>query len=98
MFDSKSLQNILGTVQEQLKDIEEQSKKIIIDTNSGGDLVKVKFNGAGELIDIKIDDEIMKDKQTLQVLLISALNDGYRRVEELKKQNILGNGNVTMFH
>lgn len=88
MIDPKDLQNLLGSVQDQLKNLDTQAKENIIESNSGGGLVKTKFNGSGELVDIEIDDELLEDKQTLQILLISAINDGYSKIEEEKKNNI----------
>lgn len=89
MFDPKDLQNLLGSMQEQVREMEEKAEKKIIQTKSGGGLIDVKFNGKGELIDINIDDELLQDKQALQLLLISALNEGYKQIEDSKKDNIM---------
>ena len=89
MFDSKDLQNMLGSMQEQLQELERKAKEKIISSKSGGGLIDVEFNGAGELIDVKIDDELLQDKQALQILLISAINEGYKQIEESKKNDLL---------
>ena len=89
MFDPKDLQNILGTVQEQIKELDERAKNKIIEAKSGGGLIDVKFNGAGELVDIEIADELMNDKQALQILLISAINEGYKQIDEGKHEDIM---------
>ncbi|STQ85731.1 YbaB/EbfC family nucleoid-associated protein [Helicobacter muridarum] len=89
MFDPKDLQNLLGSMQEQVREMEEKAEKKIIQTKSGGGLIDVKFNGKGELVDINIDDELLQDKQALQLLLISALNEGYKQIEDSKKDNIM---------
>ncbi|RDU73790.1 nucleoid-associated protein, YbaB/EbfC family [Helicobacter aurati] len=89
MFDPKDLQNLLGTMQEQVQEMEQKAEKKVIQTKSGGGLVDVKFNGKGELIDIYIDDEILQDKQALQLLLISAINEGYKQIENEKKDGII---------
>ena len=54
-------------------------------TKSGGGLIKVTANGTGEIIDITIDDSLLEDKDSLQILLISATNDVLKMVEEDKK-------------
>lgn len=89
MFDPKDLQNMLGSMQEQLQELERKAKEKIISSKSGGGLIDVEFNGAGELIDVKIDDELLQDKQALQILLISAINEGYKQIEESKKNDLL---------
>lgn len=88
MFEPKDLQNILGSVQEQIKEMEQKARDKIITSKSGGGLIDVQFNGAGELIDINIDDELLQDKQALQILLISAINEGYKQIEESKKNDL----------
>ena len=89
MFDPKDLQNMLGSMQEQLQELEKKAKEKIISSKSGGGLIDVEFNGVGELIDVKIDDELLQDKQALQILLISAINEGYKQIEESKKNDLL---------
>ncbi len=88
MFDPKDLQNMLGSVQEQLKEMDAKAKEKIIESKSGGGLINVQFNGAGELIDIEIADELLQDKQALQILLISAINEGYKQTQELRQDDV----------
>lgn len=88
MFDPKDLQNMLGSVQEQLKEMDAKAKEKIIESKSGGGLINVQFNGSGELIDIEIDDELLQDKQSLQILLISAINEGYKQMQESRQDDV----------
>ena len=88
MFDPKDLQNMLGSVQEQLKEMDAKAKEKIIESKSGGGLINVQFNRAGELIDIEIDDELLQDKQSLQILLISAINEGYKQMQESRQDDV----------
>ena len=52
---------------------------------SGGGLVSVRANGSGEILDISIDDSLLEDKESMQILLISAVNDVLKSVEADKK-------------
>ncbi|WP_104698086.1 MULTISPECIES: YbaB/EbfC family nucleoid-associated protein [unclassified Helicobacter] len=93
MFDVEGLKNIFGGMQKEVEDLQEKAKSIVLSAKSGGGLVSVSINGAGELIDLSIDDSLLEDKESLQILLMSALNDAYRSVEENKKNmalNLLG--------
>jgi nucleoid-associated protein EbfC len=47
--------------------------------------VSVSMNGNAEVIDITLDDSLLSDKESLQILLISAINDVSKMVEENKK-------------
>ena len=90
MFDMKNLSEMLGGMQEQMQEMEKQSKEVVMTTKSGGGLLSVSINGAGEVVDIAIDDSLLEDKESLQILLISALNDAYKNVEENRKSLALG--------
>ena len=93
MFDMNNLQNMLGDMQKNIKELEEKSKESVFTTKSGGGLLSVSVNGAGEVVDINIDDSLLDDKDALQILLISALNEAYKNMENNKKSlalNMLG--------
>lgn len=90
MFDIKNLSQMLGGMQEQIQEMEQKSKDTILTAKSGGGLLSVSINGAGEVVDILIDDGLLEDKESLQILLISALNDAYKNVEENRKSLALG--------
>ena len=83
------LGKMLEEVQKKAKEIEERSESVELTAKSGGGLVKVTANGKGEIVDIEIDDSLLEDKEALQILLISAVNDVIRMVEENKKSAAL---------
>ncbi|HIE35388.1 MAG TPA: YbaB/EbfC family nucleoid-associated protein [Campylobacterales bacterium] len=99
MFDNlniKELGKVLEEIQEKAKKIQEESENKIFTAKSGGGLIKVSANGKGEIIDIEIDDSLMSDKESLQILLISAINDLLKMVEEEKKRvamSLMGQAN-----
>ncbi len=98
MFDMNNLTSMLGDMQKNMKDFEEKSKEVILNAKSGGGLVSVSANGAGEVIDLQIDDSLLEDKESLQILLISAFNDLCKSIEENKKQMALGMlGDLNLF-
>ncbi len=84
------LGKMLEEVQKKAKELEERNESIELTARSGGGLVKVTANGKGEIIDIEIDDSLLEDKEALQILLISALNDVLKMVEENRKSAALG--------
>ncbi len=89
-FDLGSLGEMLNSIQSKAKEIEERSKSAILTAKAGGGMVKVSANGAGEIIDITIDDSILEDKESLQILLISAINDVNRMVDDNRKSQAMG--------
>ena len=89
------LGKMLEEVQKKARELEEKAESVELTAKSGGGLVKVTANGKGEIIDIEIDDSLLEDKEALQILLISAVNDVLKMVEDNKKSaamSVLGGG------
>jgi len=93
MFEGLDLKN-MGKMMEQMQakaqELQEKSKETILTAKGGGGMVQVSANGAGEIVDITIDDSLMEDKEALQILLISTLNDVMKMVEDNKKAQAMG--------
>lgn len=84
-FDFSKVGDMLAQAQKKAQEFEEQSLTKEFGAKSGGGLVSVRANGKGELLDITIDDSLLEDKESLQILLISAVNDVIKMVEDDKK-------------
>jgi len=93
MFGNIDLNEMMKKLQEQI----EASDSKIYTAKSGGGLVEVSVNGKFEVIDIKIDDSLLEDKESLQILLMSAINDAIKMAVEDKKSqalNMFGGMNI----
>jgi len=84
-MDMSKMADMLKKAQESAQKMEEESKNKTFSAKSGGGMVKVSANGSGEIIDIDIDDSLMDDKDSLQILLISAINDVLKMVDDDRK-------------
>jgi len=84
-MDFSKMGEMLSKVQEEAKKAQEESEAKTFTAKSGGGMIKVSANGKGEIIDIDIDDSLLEDKDSLQILLISATNDVLKMIEEEKK-------------
>jgi len=89
-FDLGNMGKMIEQMQEKAKEMQEQAKNVEFTAKAGGGLVEVTANGTGEVIDLTIDDSLMEDKESLQILLISAMNDVNQMVEENKKSQAMG--------
>jgi len=89
-LDMSKMGAMMEELQSKAKEMEEQSKNITMTAKAGGGIVSVTANGANEIIDITIDDSLMDDKESLQILLISATNDVLKMVEDNKKTQAMG--------
>jgi len=76
--------------QAEIAKIQEELADQIIEAQSGGGLVKVKFNGRQEMISLEIEPEIAKegDIEMLSDLIIAAVNEGIKKSSELAQKKI----------
>jgi DNA-binding YbaB/EbfC family protein len=87
----------LGDMSKMLEGMQESAKKLqaeleskMFKVKSGGGMVEVQMNGKGEVIDINIDDSLLQDKESLQILLIGAINDANKMVEQNRQNSAFG--------
>ena len=101
MFDKLDLGNLnlndlMGQVQQLAEKAKTEGENKIFTSKAGGGMVELSTNGNSEVIDLKIDDSLLEDKDSLQILLISAMNDVIKQSDENKKMmamNMLGGMN-----
>lgn len=93
MFEGLDLGNMgkmMEQMQEKAKELQEQSKNVQFTAKAGGGLIELTANGAGEVIDLSIDDSLLDDKESLQILLISGMNEVNKMIEDNKKSQAMG--------
>lgn len=93
MFDKIDFSQLGTMVQEMQKKSEELSKENeskIFTAKTGGGMVSVSINGAMEVVDMRIDDSLLEDKESMQILLIAALNECLKNVEDNRKHSAMG--------
>jgi len=88
-MEPKALQQMLAQFRQVQEKLEKQIDELAVEASAGGGMVTVKMNGQKQLTEVRIEPEIFKskDQEMLQELILSAVNDATRRVdEELSKQ------------
>jgi len=80
---------MLEGMQENAAKLQEELEAKTFTVKSGGGLVEVSVNGKGEVIDLSIDDELLSDKDSLQILLIGAINDANKMVQQNQQSNAM---------
>ena len=83
----KKAQELSETMKQQQEELANQ----IFSVSVGGEMVKMTFNGKQEAKSIEIDPEVVDvdDIETLQNLILSAVNEGVRQSQK-NMQNSLG--------
>ena len=90
MFDGIDLKNLnlgdmINKFQDMAKEQEAKNAQNLFTAKAGGGMVEISINGNSEVIDLKLDDSLLEDKDSLQILLISAMNDVIKQSDENKK-------------
>jgi nucleoid-associated protein EbfC len=88
-MEVKALQQMLAQFRQAQETLEKQIGEISVEATAGGGMVSVKMNGQKQLTDVRIEPDVFKgkDQEMLQELILAAVNEAARRVdEELSKQ------------
>jgi len=86
----------IATVMQQAKEMQERLKKqmadLRVEATAGGGMVTVVVDGTKQLQSIKIDPEVVSkdDVEMLQDLIVAAVNDATRKVDEEMSQKMGG--------
>ncbi len=84
-FDLSKMNEMLGDLQKKAQQMENENASREFSVKSGAGMVEIKISGKGEVLDVSIDDSLMSDKDSLQILLISAINDAVKLIDNEKK-------------
>jgi len=88
-MEVKALQQMLSQFRQVQESLEKRIGEISVEASAGGGMVSVKMNGQKQLTEVRIEPEIFKtkDQEMLQELVLAAVNEATRRVdEELSRQ------------
>lgn len=88
-MEVKALQQMLSQFRQVQEKLEKQIGEITVEATAGGGMVTVKMNGQKHLINLRIEPDVFKskDQEMLQELVLAAVNEASRRVdEELSRQ------------
>jgi DNA-binding YbaB/EbfC family protein len=84
-----NIQQMMKQAQQMQAKMQKQMEEMRVEATAGGGMVTVTMSGSKQVQSIKIDPEAVskEDVEMLQDLILAALNDAHRKVdEELQKQ------------
>ncbi len=76
------LQQMLKQAQKMQEQMAKEMEAIRVDATAGGGIVKVVMRGNKELLSVTIDPEAVSDIEMLQDLIVAAVNECGRKVDE----------------
>ena len=79
-----NMQQLMKQAQQMQEQLQKQMEATVVEATAGGGMVTVKMNGQKQLLSIQIDPEVFTggDKDMLQDLIVAAVNEGIRKVDE----------------
>src|SRR5690348_16510816 len=92
-----NIQKMMQQAQQMQERLQKQMAEMRIEATSGGGMVTVTVSGDKQLHRIAIDPEVVSkdDVEMLQDLIVAAVNDAHRKVDEAlasQMQGLLGGG------
>ena len=89
-----NMQQLMKQAQKMQEHLQKQMETAVIEATAGGGMVSVKMNGNKQLLSVQVDPEVFAggDKEMLQDLIVAAVNEGIRKVDETLSSQM---GNLT---
>ncbi len=77
-------------MQKQMQKAQEALKEKTVQGTAGGGMVSITLNGHKEVLDVEIQPEAVDpdDVDMLQDLVVAAMNDALKKVDELVQQDL----------
>ena len=85
-----NIQGMMKQAQQMQEKMAREMEELRVDASAGGGVVNVTMKGDHEIISLKIDPEIVKenDIEMLQDMIVAAINEGNRKVNEAMKSKL----------
>jgi DNA-binding YbaB/EbfC family protein len=90
MFKGLDLMGPIKVLQEKMEKVEEELEQRTVEGSAGGGMVTVVVNGKLEIVDLKIDPQVVNpgDVPMLEDLIIAAVNDALRRAQKIMAEEL----------
>ena len=87
-----NLQELMSQAKQQYEVLQKKMAQTVVEASAGGGTVTVKMDGRKQLRSIVIDPEAVKsgDVEMLQDLVMAALNEASRKVDQAMQSSVGG--------
>ncbi len=91
-MQTKNLQQLMKQAQKMQEKLESQMGDLRIEATSGGGMVRVGMDGKKQLLSVAIEPESVDpdDLEMLQDLILAAVNEAGRKVDEALSEHLGG--------
>ena len=86
------IRQMMKQAQKMQEQLQKQMQELQVEATSGGGMVTVVVNGSKQILSIRIDPEVVSkdDVEMLQDLILAAINDAQRKVDEALQKQMSG--------
>ncbi|MGH9486019.1 MAG: YbaB/EbfC family nucleoid-associated protein [Terriglobales bacterium] len=90
-FDIGQMQSMLSQAKRQYDELRQKMAHVIVEASAGAGMVCIKMNGEKQVLEVKLDPEVVKnDPEMLPDLIRAGVNEAVRRVDEAVKSELGG--------
>ncbi len=77
-------------IQSEMVRLQEEARSKTVEASAGGGMVTAVANGAGEIVSIRIEKEVVNpdDIEMLQDLVVAAVNEALKRAQEMVQEEM----------
>src|SRR5713226_4425904 len=85
-----NIHQMMKQAQAMQEKMQREMEELRVEASAGGGIVSVQMKGNHEIVALKIDPEIVKenDIEMLQDMVVAAINEGNRKVDEAMKSKL----------
>jgi DNA-binding YbaB/EbfC family protein len=85
-----NIKQLMKQAQQMQEQMQQQMSSITVEGSAGGGMVKARMSGSKELLGISIDKEAVdpNDVDMLQDLVVAAVNEAVRKVDEAMQSQL----------
>lgn len=85
-----NIQKLMRQAQEMQARMQRELGELVVEASTGGGMVSVKMSGHKQLLGVTIDPEVLdpKDPGMLQDLVLAAVNEATRKVDEAMQEKL----------
>ena len=87
-----NIQQMMKQAQQMQEKMQQEMDALVVDATAGGGMVTVQMRGTKEIAALTIDPEAVKDGdvEMLQDMIVAAINEATRKVDEAMKGKLGG--------
>ena len=85
-----NMQAMMQQAQKMQQKMQQEVALIRVEASAGGGMVSIKMDGHKNVLGVKIDQEVAGDVEMLQDMVLAAINDAAKQVDDQTKAKMGG--------